>query len=92
MRVEYDWEPKQWDVPDEIHDRIDTFSSKMKHRFKKIRRLEKKLPPYRKLILKNLMTCKDVLIVSYNKHLGPAIINTSTYIKRAFKKHLNTAT
>ena len=90
MRVENDWIPKDWDLPDQIHERFHLFSTSVAKLFKKRRRRENNLLPYQKLTLQALCQRHDILIVQCDKNLGPAIIDTINYIELAFKNHLLT--
>ena len=80
MHVESDWEPKEWDIPSTIVDRYAAFAKSITSLFRKQRRQENNLLPYQKLALKSLALRKDVLIVNCDKNLGPAIIDTATYL------------
>ena len=90
MRVENDWQPKEWDLPDEILQRFINFSRTINKLFKKRRRTENNLLPYQKITLQSLATRQDILIVSCDKNLGPAIIDTKSYVELALKNHLHT--
>ena len=46
------------------------------------------LLPFQRRALSTLAQQTDVLVVNCDKNLGPAIIDTSTYINRAFSNHL----
>ena len=90
MKVENDWQPKDWDLPDQIHERFYKFSTSITKLFKKRRRLENNLLPYQKVTLQALAKRTDILIVSCDKNLGPAIIDTKNYVELAFINHLHT--
>ena len=90
MRVENDWQPKEWDLPDEILQRFINFSRTINKLFKKRRRTENNLLPYQKITLQSLANRQDILIVSCDNNLGPAIIDTKSYVELAFKNHLHT--
>ena len=92
MRVESKWEPKEWDLPESIIDRFVKFANGARLLFKKRRRRTNNLLPHQKLALKNIANRTDVLIVNADKNGGPAIIDTSDYIARAFNSHLSTST
>jgi len=91
MHVESDWEPKEWDISTPIVDRYNRFCTTIKTLFRKKRREENNLLPFQKLALKSLALCTDILVVNCDKNLGPAIIETATYVRRAFTEHLDTA-
>ena len=47
------------------------------------------LLPFQSRALSTLALRTDVLVVSCDKNLGPALIDTSTYVERAFTDHLD---
>jgi len=91
MHVESNWEPKEWDIPTPIVDRYNKFCSSIRSLFRKKRRKENNLLPFQKLVLQSLTLRTDILVVNYDKNLGPAIIETSVCTRRAFLEHLDTA-
>ena len=92
MRVESEWEPKLWDLPETIINRYEAFASKITQLFKKRRRRTNNLLPHQKLALASVARRTDILVVNVDKNGGPAIITTSDYVQRAFTSHLHTAT
>ena len=87
-----EWESKPWDIPETIHDRLTLFRQQI------FRQMKTKSPKTTNLLrfqtrsLSKLAQSTDVLVVSCDKNLGPALINTSTYLACAFKDHLNCRT
>ena len=90
MHVESDWEPKYWDLPTDIIDRYSAFEAAMRRQFKKKRRRENNLLPHQKLALKSIASRTDLIVINCDKNLGPAVIDTTTYVHRAFLDHLDT--
>ena len=88
MHFPSDWIPKDWDIPDEIHTRYDSFRRTILSSLKRRRAKIPNLLPYQLKAIANLRSRTDVLVVTCDKNLGPAIIDTSTYIKRAYDDHL----
>ena len=92
LHVPSDWEPKFWDLPPPIIKRFEDFAQQIRAHFKKKRRHNNNLLPTQKLSLKTLKSRPDLLIVNSDKKCGPVLIETSTYINRAYDDHLATAT
>ena len=92
MQVASEWEPKPWDIPETIHDRLTHFRRQILREMKIKRPRTTNLLPFQTRALSKLAQRTDVLVVSCDKNLGPALINTSTYIDRAFTDHLNCRT
>ena len=90
MHVASDWEPMHWDLPDDIIDRYSAFEAAMKRQFKKKRRETNNLLPYQKQALRTLANRTDLMVINCDKNLGPAVIDTATYIDRAYLDHLST--
>ena len=90
MHVPSTWEPLPFDLPSIITDRFSHFEFNLRKMFNKKRRESNNLLPFQKLALKTLALRQDILIVSCDKNLGPAVIQTDTYIARAFSDHLDT--
>ena len=88
MPVTSDWEPKPWDIPETIHDRLANFRRHIRRSMKTKRPKTTNLLPFQTRALANLAQRTDVLVVSCDKNLGPALINTTTYVDRAFEDHL----
>lgn len=78
MQVENEWQPKGWGLPEAILKWYYKFSTTVSKQFKMRYHLENNLLPFQKHLLKDLATCKDILIVSCNKNSGLAIIDTKT--------------
>ena len=89
MQVVSEWEPKPWDIPDTIHDRLQLFRRHILRLMRIKRPRTTNLLPFQMRALSNLALRTDVLVVNCDKNLGPALINTSTYVERAFKDHLD---
>ena len=89
MQVVSEWEPKRWDIPDTIHDRLQLFRRHVLQLMRIKRPKTTNLLPFQVRALANLALRTDVLVVNCDKNLGPALINTSTYVARAFADHLD---
>jgi len=87
LHVESEWCPKLWDIPDEIHNRTNAFRWQVLHLLKKKRPRPRNLLPFQLRALYTLALRTNVVVVNCDKNLGPAIIDTSTYINRTFKDH-----
>ena len=88
MHYPSDWEPKEWDIPDEILKRLSSFRRTILCSLKRRRPNTPNLLPYQSRAITNLRERTDVLVVSCDKNLGPAIIDTTTYVARAYADHL----
>jgi len=80
MHVGSDWEPKLWDIPNTIHERLAIFKSQMRNLMRKRRPRINNLFPFQKRAISTLALCNDVLVVNSDKNAGPALIVTSTYV------------
>ena len=89
LHVESTWEPKPWDIPDDIHLRTKSFHRQIRRLLKVRRPKTTNLLPFQTRALSTLARRTDILVVNCDKNLGPAVINTSTYVNRAFTDHLN---
>ena len=89
MPVVSTWEPKPWDIPETIRDRLANFRRQIRRTMKVKRPKTTNLLPFQTRALSTLAERTDVLVVSCDKNLGPALINTTTYISRAFEDHLD---
>ena len=89
LHVESDWMPKPWDIPQDIHDRTNNFRRQLLKLLRVKRAKSTNLLPFQTRALSALAIRTDVLVVNCDKNLGPALINTSTYVDRAFKDHLS---
>ena len=74
------WQPLPFDLPPEIIVCINYFAFTIWRLFRKKKRMGNNLLPFQKLVLKTLALRKYILIVLCNKNLGPAVIQTKTYI------------
>ena len=88
MHYPSDWEPKEWDIPAEILERLASFRHTILCSLKRRRPNIPNILPYQSRAITNLRERTDVLVVSCDKNLGPAIIDKSTYIDRAYSDHL----
>ena len=84
-----DWKPKDWDIPDTIHKRFANFKSAILSKMRKPHHRSTNLLPIQQRAISTLAQRTDVLVVNCDKNLGPALINSSTYIERAFSDHLS---
>ena len=91
MHFPSDWEPKEWDIPNDALNRLAQFNAGV-HRQLKIRRPNTpNLLPYQLLTIAEMNNRNDILVVNCDKKVGPAVIDTSTYVSRAFSDHLDTS-
>ena len=88
MHFSSEWEPKEWDIPNEVLDRLQSFNRGIKNALKQRKPRIPNLLPCQLQVIDNLRAQTDVLVVNCDKKVGPAIIDTSTYIDRAFSDHL----
>ncbi|KAL7579195.1 hypothetical protein ACA910_011366 [Epithemia clementina (nom. ined.)] len=84
------WTPPPWTIPKEIHDRTDNFCATVKALFRK-RYGTSNLLPHQRRTLRELQRRDDLLVVSCDKNLGPAVIEYSAYVNKAFQDHLSDA-
>lgn len=89
MHIPSKWEPLPFDIPPDIISRFNHFAFALRQLFKKKQRERSNLLPFQKLALKTLALRQDILIVSCDKNLGPAVIQTDTYVDMAFTDHLS---
>ena len=92
MHVGSEWEPKPWDIPSTIHERLANFKSQIRKLMRKRHHRTNNLLPFQKRALAVLALRTDVLVVNCDKNAGPALIETSTYVDRTFSDHLNDET
>ena len=83
------WTPKEWDVPRSVTLRLSSFEHFLHKVAKQRRHSEPNLLPYQKRALASLASRDDVLVIACDKNLGPALIDRSTYITKAFEDHLD---
>lgn len=89
MHVASNWIPPPWTNPRKLlTDRTDLFESKMHEMFQK-RRGKPNLLPHQRRALAHLQAQKTFLVGICDKNLGPAIIEVPTYVRMAFRDHLN---
>ena len=86
------WQPMTWDLPPAILKRRLLFAQKIASLYRKCKRNDQNLLPFQKRTLAELACRHDILIVPADKNLGACVLDTDTYIKRAFDEHLNDAT
>ena len=86
------WQPPDWEVPPEIHQRRAIFDRQISSLYKKSRRKDQNLLPFQKQTLAELSTRNDILIIPSDKNLGACILDTDTYILKAFEEHLDNRT
>ena len=89
IHIGSEWEPKPWDIPSTIHERLAAFKMQIKHLMRKKHKRSTNLLPFQRRALSALAIRTDVLVVNCDKNLGPALIDTSTYIDRAHSDHLD---
>ena len=88
MHFASDWEPKEWDIPQDALTRLDSFNRGVHRLLKRRRPNTPNLLPYQLRAIAEMRDRTDVLVVNCDKKVGPAIINKSTYVARAFTDHL----
>lgn len=88
MSVKSGWSPPDWEIPAAIQQRYSRFSRSLQQMFRK-RRGQSNLLPHQRRTLQTLQVSKDLLVVQCDKNLGPAVIETSAYIKKAYDDHLS---
>ena len=81
------WIPPEWTIPPELKRRIAEFQVRYKSLFRR-RFGTSNLLPTQKNALQQLQNDRTLLIVQCDKNMGPACIETSEYIKLAFRDHL----
>ena len=81
------WTPPHWTNTPEVMERLRSFqwAAAAKHRK---RRAGSNLLPHQRLALSSLRRRTDLLVVTCDKNLGPAIIEKTRYIQLAFRDHL----
>ena len=82
------WTPPEWKIHRELQRRFKEFSTNYKSLFK-LRHGISNLLPSQRIALQFLQQSKTLMVVNCDKNLGPAIIETESYIRMAFKDHLN---
>jgi hypothetical protein len=88
MYIRSAWTPPPWGISQDLTTRASNFGTKLKSIFNK-RRGKSNLLPHHRTALRTLQMREDLMIVQCDKGLGPAAIETVTYIKTAFRDHLN---
>ena len=91
LHVNSKWIPKPWHIPTDIHDRTNSFRRQILRLLRVKRAKSYNLLPFQSRALSALAMRHDILVVNCDKNLGPALINTSTYVNRAFDDHLSNA-
>ena len=82
------WTPPKWEIPRTIHERIDVFGQQLPLLFPKRRGKSNLLPNQLRALSSLAANRHKLMIVKCDKNLGPAVIETPRYIKRAFSDHL----
>lgn len=81
------WTPPPWSIPQEIHQRMDNFSTEIQSIFRK-RRGRSNLLPHQRHALQELRKQNKLVIAQCDKNLGPAIVEYETYVQKALHDHL----
>ena len=89
LHVLSEWMPKPWDIPNEIHNRTNSFRRQMLRLLRVKRTKTTNLLPFQTRALSTLALRTDILVTNCDKNLGHALINTSTYVNRTFEDHLD---
>ena len=89
LYIESGWQPMPWHIPREIHQRRSNFETAIASTFRKSKRKTQNLLPSQKRAMSQLMQRDDLLVVPADKNLGTVLIDTATYINKAFTEHLN---
>jgi hypothetical protein len=87
LHISSNWIPQDWMIPHAIHRRFRNFASSLQSIFHKTR-CPSNLLWYQRRALACLQSNPELMIVHCDKNLGPAIIERSTYIRRALDDHL----
>ena len=87
MYVNSNWTPYDWQLPTPAVRRYNNFRSHVVGLFQK-RRVPSNLLSHQLRALQHLQNQDEFLIVQCDKNLGPAIIEHTTYIRRALTDHL----
>ena len=87
MYIRSKWTPPHWELQKELSKRCASFSTAVSTIFTK-RKGRTNLLPYQHHLLRTLQQQSELVIVSCDKNLGPAIIERTTLIRRALDDHL----
>ena len=87
MYINTDWEPQSWQVATEVKRRLRDFSGAIAPIFRK-RRGRSNLLSHQLRALRALASSKELIVLLCDKNLGPAVIETSVYIRRCLDDHL----
>ena len=88
LYVKSKWIPPPWKIHNELKRRFDVFSKCYTNLFQ-YKTGQSNLLPHHRSGLQTLQSSKELLICACDKNLGPAIIEISSYIKLAYKDHLD---
>ena len=89
--IKSNYSPKEWMIAPTITKRLKSFSKAASSIFYK-RHCRNNMLWHQRKALQYLQTNNDLIIVTCDKNLGPAVIEKATYIKRAYSDHLNDKT
>ena len=89
MYINSAWKPNPWDIPHSVTRRTRNFSKAITHALQPKASGRSNLLWTQQIALKALQKQEEFLVVSCDKNLGPAIIEKSIYIQRAYKDHLS---
>ena len=82
------WMPPEWKINKELQRRFQDFSLHYKRLFEQ-KHGRSNLLPSQRIALQQLQQSKKLMVVQCDKNLGPALIETDTYINMAFRDHLS---
>ena len=85
------WTPPDWEIHNELKRRFKEFSSKLLLSFS-TKKGSSNLLDNQRQALQSLLASPDIIIAQCDKNLGPACIETTQYIKMAFRDHLDDTT
>eukprot|EP00957_Ditylum_brightwellii_P105469 8040169-Ditylum_brightwellii.AAC.1 len=88
MYISSKWEPLSWTIPWQLDQRTSDFETNVQQLYSK-EQAPPNLLPTQLNTLSLLQKNNDLLAVQCDKNLGPAIIETKTYIKKALDDHLH---
>jgi hypothetical protein len=88
--VRSEWNPPLGAIPAELQVRMKTFRKKITKLFKP-KRCPSNLIPHQKYLLDSLQKSSYTLVARTDKNLGPALVDRTTYIHKAYTDHLSDA-
>jgi hypothetical protein len=84
-----DWYPPTETIPAELRVQMKQFRAHILRLFKPTPQCPPNLVPHQNRLLRALKESSGLLVVRTDKNLGPAIVDRTTYIHKAFTDHLS---